>query len=192
MSNLRYDPYVKKYITKDEYVQFNLGGLPNVSMLEEQWEKLEPLIGYDSEADTRKHIARVNELLNNAAIELLKRANQHDLSKLSGTEKAYFDAFTPKLKRTTYGTHEYKAMLEQLQFALGLHYEANSHHPEHYENGIDGMDLFDVVEMFFDWKAASERHEDGCIMKSIDINEKRFKMSSQLAQIFRNTVKYTQ
>jgi hypothetical protein len=42
--------------------------------------------------------------------------------------------------------------------------------------------------MFCDWKAATMRHNDGDIRKSIEINKKRFKMSEDLAQIFRNTV----
>lgn len=189
MSNLRYDPYVKRYITKAQYIQENLGGLPNESMLEEQWEKLEELNGYDSESDSLRHIKRVNELLINAATELLRRAVNHDESKLVGTEKAYFDKYMPLLKNTTYGSDEYKAMLEELSFALDLHYKKNSHHPEHYKNGVDDMDLFDVIEMFFDWKAASERHAGGDIMKSIDISENRFNVSPQLAKIFRNTAK---
>lgn len=187
MSKLRYDPYVDHYVTKDQYIQESLGSLPNTSMLEELWEKLEPVNGYDSEADTLNHIRRVAELLMSAAQELLERAKRHDASKLKATEKAYFDMYTPRLANTTYGSSEYKTLLEELNFALDLHYKANSHHPEHYENGIDGMDLFDVMEMFFDWKAASERHADGDFSKSIEINEKRFKMSPQLAQIFRNT-----
>lgn len=191
MSKLRYDPYVKRYVTKDQYIQECLGGLPNASMLDEQWEKLEPVNGYDSEADTLNHIRRVAELLMSAAQELLERAKRHDQSKLSGTEKAYFDIHTPTLAKTTYGSEEYKKSLGELKFALNLHYEKNSHHPEFYATGIDGMDLFDIIEMFLDWKAASERHNDGDIMKSIDINQKRFNMSKQLAQIFKNTVKYT-
>jgi len=42
-------------------------------------------------------------------------------------------------------------------------------------------------EMFFDWKAATERHNDGNIFKSIKINQDRFKYSDQLADIFTNT-----
>lgn len=53
--------------------------------------------------------------------------------------------------------------------------------------GINGMDLFDVIEMFFDWKAATERMASGDIGKSIEINRTRFNMSPQLARIFRNT-----
>lgn len=57
------------------------------------------------------------------------------------------------------------------------------------EAGIAGMDLFDLVEMFFDWKAATERMANGNIHKSIEINRERFKMDPQVADIFSNTAK---
>ena len=144
-------------------------------------------MSYDSTNDTLLHIKRVNELLINAATELLKRATIHDNSKLQSPEKELFDEFTPKLKGCTYGSKEYKEYLDGLIIALDHHYANNSHHPEHYAKGINGMDLFDLVEMFFDWKAASERHADGDIYKSIEINEKRFDVNPQVSEIFRNT-----
>lgn len=142
---------------------------------------------YDSTKDTLLHIKRVSELLSLAAIELLTRGQEHDQTKLGSPEKELFDEYTPKLKDSTYGSDEYKANLKELEPALKHHYLNNSHHPEHYENGINGMDLFDLVEMFFDWKAAGERHADGNMEKSIEINKDRFKMSDQLVDIFRNT-----
>ena len=142
---------------------------------------------YDSKSDTLEHIRRVSQLLNNASIELLKRANIHDDSKLLTPEKELFDEMTPLLAKLEYGSTEYLQSLDKLKMALNHHYENNSHHPEHYPNGVDDMDLFDIVEMFFDWWAATERHNNGDLRKSIDMNETRFKMSSQLAQIFRNT-----
>lgn len=42
--------------------------------------------------------------------------------------------------------------------------------------------------MFIDWKAATERHADGDIIKSIEINKNRFKISDQLIKILLNTV----
>lgn len=146
-------------------------------------------MNYDSKADTLEHIKRVSELLGQGAIELVRRGNIHDTSKLNSPEKELFDKYTPMLKDTTYGSEEYKGYLKELKVALDHHYKNNSHHPEHYENGVNDMDLFDLFEMLMDWKAATERHEDGDIMKSIDINEKRFEISPQLSQIFRNTVK---
>lgn len=145
---------------------------------------------YDSEKDTLKHIKRVNELLGFSAKELIIRGSVHDDSKLESPEKELFDEYTPKLRDCTYGSDQYKEYLKELKVALDHHYENNSHHPEHYDEGIDGMNLFDVIEMFMDWKAATERHEDGDIYKSIAHNKERFGITEQLCNIFRNTANY--
>jgi len=145
---------------------------------------------YDSQADTLLHIKRVAELLGIVAAEMIHRGAIHDDSKLEDPEKTYFDMYTPLLKHSTYESEEYKGFRTQLKVALDHHYANNSHHPEHYENGIDGMNLFDVIELFMDWKAAGERHADGNIYKSIEINKDRFKMSDQLVNIFNNTAKF--
>jgi len=142
---------------------------------------------YDSREDTEKHIARVNELAEIFSEKFKKQTEKHDSSKLTPQEKPFFDSETPKLKNLTYNTPEYKESLKTLGKALDNHYKLNSHHPEHYKNGIDDMNLFDVVEMFLDWKAAGERHNDGNIYDSIDKNKDRFKMSKQLENIFKNT-----
>lgn len=142
---------------------------------------------YDSAVDTLKHIKRVNQLLTQAAAELIRRANCHDNSKLESPEKELFDEYTPKLAKCTYGSDEYKQFLKDLKVGLDHHYKHNSHHPEHYRKGVNDFDLFDLIEMLFDWKAATERHNDGSITKSIDINKDRFKISDQICDIFRNT-----
>lgn len=145
---------------------------------------------YDSTSDTLFHIKRVSQLLTLAAIELIHRSHVHDNSKLRSPEKEIFDEFTPKLKGSTYGSDEYKGFLAGMKVALDHHYANNSHHPEYYHAGVNGMNLFDLMEMFLDWQAATERHEDGDIMKSIRINQERFELSDQLAAIFRNTAQY--
>ncbi len=141
----------------------------------------------DMRAETLLHIKRVAELLTGAAIELIRRSNVHDESKLHAPEKELFDVYTPKLKESVNGSDAYKQLLAELKVAIDHHYANNSHHPEYYANGVDDFDLFDLVEMFFDWKAASERHETGNILKSIDINRERFGICEQLCNIFRNT-----
>lgn len=50
------------------------------------------------------------------------------------------------------------------------------------------MTLVDIVEMFFDWWASSERHKNGDIKESIEENKERFGLSDQLVKIFNNTV----
>jgi hypothetical protein len=174
---------------------------------------------YDSTQETLAHIRRVQSLLADVQANLTKRAIAHDTSKLEEPEKSGFDDVTGILKGLTYGSEEYKEQLRKLQPILGHHYAANSHHPEHYgtkecdlcfatvpldhndqcpqcRNGsftfrpnIGRMTLLDVVEMLCDWKAATERHADGSIAKSIEINRKRFDIPNQLAQILDNTRK---
>lgn len=144
---------------------------------------------YDSTVDTLLHIKRVNELLIRFSKDLLYRATFHDNSKLKEPEKSEFDRLTPKLRELEYGSEAYKASIQELERALTHHYQNNSHHPEHYDNGVNGMDLLDLIEMFFDWKAATERHKNGSIQKSIIHNSKRFKLSEQLVDIFNNTIR---
>jgi hypothetical protein len=49
------------------------------------------------------------------------------------------------------------------------------------------MTLLDLIEMLCDWKAASERHNDGDIMRSIIVNKERFAISDQLTGILERT-----
>lgn len=139
--------------------------------------------------DTFRHIEKVRNYLQRFIKNLLDRGERHDQTKLSSPEVELFTEYTPKLAGLTYGTDEYNKCLQLIKPALDHHYANNSHHPEHYKQGIDDMDLLDLVEMLADWKAASERHNDGNILKSIEINGKRFEMSPQLIRIFENTAK---
>lgn len=193
---------------------------------------------YDSWSDTRRHIARVQDLMDIAGSKLFKRALAHDESKLQSPEKDVFDRVTPRLKGLTYGSDEYKASLAEMAPALNHHYFVNDHHPEYWApwtrpaldegepvEGLDGklvegpdggmwrvfpsspfgewafdagdvasgaaigrMSLIALLEMLCDWKAASERHDTGDILRSLDINKERFGISDQLDSILRNTV----
>ncbi len=143
-------------------------------------------------AVTWTHIDLVMRLLSSAQIELMRRQFTHDRSKLAPPEVSVFTEYTPKLRGSTYGSEEYKAMLAEMQPALDHHYAHNRHHPEFFENGIEGMNLFDLIEMFIDWNAAVKRHADGDIYKSIELNTDRFGLSNQLVQIFINTIPWIQ
>jgi len=145
-------------------------------------------MNYDSRKETKEHIQAVDSLVQVLCSELLERGKNHDATKLLEPEKSVFDEFTPKLKDSTYGSDEYKGYLAEMQVALEHHYGNNRHHPEHFANGIQGMNLIDLCEMIADWKVATQRHTDGDILKSIDINQKRFGYSDELKQILINTV----
>jgi hypothetical protein len=142
---------------------------------------------YDSTADTLKHSQRVGELMAAVMKQLLDRSMRHDRSKTEEPELAVFNEYTPKLKTSTYGSEEYKGFLEGMGEGLKHHYAANRHHPEHFTNGVDGMTLVDLVEMLADWKAATGRHADGDLLRSLGIQKDRFGISPQLLQILANT-----
>lgn len=139
--------------------------------------------------DTMRHIERVRNLLNSIAVDLLRRGEKHDQSKLQEPEASAFAEMTEKLAATTYGSEEYFKNKKIIDGAIQHHYANNRHHPEHHKDGVNDMDLIDCMEMMCDWKAASERHNDGNIKKSIEHNADRFGMSPQLVTIFENTAK---
>jgi hypothetical protein len=141
---------------------------------------------YDCTADVLEHKRKVTRYLNDFVIDLAYRAMNHDNSKLESPEKEGFDQWTPELKARTFGTEYYKQALEGMGEFLQHHYRANSHHPEHYENGVDGMDLQDLVEMFCDWRAAAEGKG---VALDLDYAAKRFNLSPQLVSVFRNTLR---
>ncbi len=141
----------------------------------------------DVEKETHKHIHQVAFFIDRVCLILKDRALQHDQTKLNPPELEIFQIYTEKLKGTTYGSDEYKQYLEEMKPALDHHYGCNRHHPEHFDGGIKEMNLFDIMEMFCDWFAATQRHADGDIMKSIEINKRRFGYGSLLESILVNT-----
>lgn len=141
-----------------------------------------------AEIVTKKHINRIQELMNMASDKIKHRGEIHDASKFSPEELGPLQDMQDLVEKegnAPYGSEEYNRRLAILQPMLKHHYENNSHHPEHYANGVDGMCLFDLIEMFFDWKAASERGEESEI--NISASVKRFNISPQLENILRNT-----
>jgi len=146
----------------------------------------------ESKFETLEHIDRVRHFIDRFVLALLERGERHDRTKLEEPEAEAF-ARSAGLRKMSYGNPEYvKQCKEQLGEALDHHYAHCRHHPEHHETGIDGMNLVDLVEMFLDWRAATERHEDGNIFKSIEINKGRFEISEQLCEILRNTAQMMQ
>lgn len=142
---------------------------------------------YDSRPETIKHAKRVRVLMLRAITELEWRSQVHDQSKLEPPELEVFNEYTPKLKTSTYGSDEYKGFLKAMGEGLAHHYAHNRHHPEHFDDGINDMTLVDLLEMLADWKAATERHDDGSLVRSLEIQRDRFGISEQLARILANT-----
>lgn len=142
----------------------------------------------DSRPETLIHIRQVQRNINKIIRELTRRADNHDSSKLESPQIEYFDEATERLKHIEYGSKEYIENLKSIQPALDDHYSKSRHHPQHFKLGINDMNLIDIVEMFADWLASTERNANGNIRKSIEFNGKRFGISKQLVKIFENTI----
>lgn len=167
--------------------------------------------------ETLKHIHEVSDNINKLISKLNDRRKSHDASKLETPECDGFAKVSSKLKGLTYGSNEYNDQLKEMKPFLSHHYANNRHHPEYHSSnkcpcclrittkvgtctscdlgveldpyGIYDMNLIDICEMLMDWVAATKRHADGDILKSIEINQRRFGYTNELKQIFINTVK---
>lgn len=193
---LRGDPQVPRYILNQEAGAY-LDGYTSkcLEMYGENWKTCE----FDqreltddellTNAETMRHILSVRALLAEAARELLERGDSHDESKLRDPEVSVFAEYTEILEGLVYGSDEYKATLAQMKPALDHHYAHNSHHPEHFgDEGIAGMNLFDLLEMLLDWKASTLRHADSDLNESLKINTKRFDMPEPIVRLLDNTI----
>lgn len=143
----------------------------------------------DSRHDMLEHISKVQVRIAEVQANLDDRAALHDRSKLEEPEKSGYDQLITQLADVEYGTLPYLLALKEAKDTIAHHYAHNTHHPEHYPNGIAGMSLLDVIEMLCDWKAASERTKQGSIAASLAHNKERFGISDQLASILENTVR---
>lgn len=135
------------------------------------------------EHDIWMHIGKVRANIQHFTDELEHRGQIHDHSKLLPPEREIFQKVTPLLHSLEFGSQEYQDALASMGMALDHHYQVNSHHAEHFSNGIDGMDLTDLTEMVCDWVAAA----DGKPINWEYVVE-RFHISPQLESILRNTV----
>ena len=145
---------------------------------------------YDSIPDTNKHIDEVRKLLHQVQTDLASRFLKHDASKLKEPELSVFNEYTPKLRDSTYGSDEYKQFLVGMGEGLTHHYQVNDHHPEHFSGGIEDMNLVQLIEMLADWKAATLRHADGDLARSIEQNAERFGYDDKMKKLLYNTATY--
>jgi len=136
-----------------------------------------------------EHVLNIQRFLGIIIAELEKRGEEHDVSKTLPPEFEYFLENIPALNCAAYGTEEYRQILKGMRPAIEHHNKSNRHHPEYFDNGVNGMNLVDLIEMVCDWKAASLRGSGGDINKSVMLCSERFGISPQLTQIILNTVK---
>ncbi|MBA3825026.1 MAG: hypothetical protein H0X24_14160 [Ktedonobacterales bacterium] len=134
------------------------------------------------------HKRLVAAFMNGVIADLIWRSATHDDSKFDPAE---FDAYAdnlPNFDKATYGTEEYRAALARIKPAIAHHYQANRHHPEHFSDGINGMNLLDVLEMVCDWMAAAQCNPGGTL--NLEQQRERFGIDPQLFAIIQHTVEY--
>lgn len=156
---------------------------------------------YNSQMDTirnntfryigARHLVSTKVAMQCIVCDLFGRAVIHDNSKFSPEEYEIYEQTFPELNKYGFGTEQFKAAVEKLGPALQHHLVVNRHHPEYHKNGINDMNLLDIVEMTCDWLAASSRSKTG-IDKGLEVNKERFKIGDQLFVIIKNTVEYLQ
>lgn len=140
--------------------------------------------------ETLKHVRRVGNLVLDVVDRLQRRAMRHDDSKFSEQEFPAFAEETPKLRELTYNSPDYHAATARLGPALEHHYVNNDHHPQFHPDGIAGMDLIQLLEMLCDWKAATERHANGNLRRSIAENAVRFGYNGEVARLLLLTAEH--
>ena len=98
------------------------------------------------------------------------------------------DEFVPmarnvgEMKKWEYGSNGYKKALKKVGPALDLHYSRNSHHPEHNKDPqfgtytVSDMNLWDIVEMYCDWKAAIRNNPNGSMRQSLRVARSKYFM----------------
>ena len=136
--------------------------------------------------DTLRHCEKVRNVINEVIRELMERGENHDQEKMRHPELEQF-VVADKLDSIPYDSPEYEQSKLKLKSALEHHYSRYRHHPEHFPDGINDMNLIDIIEVFCDWKAATYRNKNGNLLKSIESNRTRFRMDDQLVKIFKNT-----
>lgn len=136
--------------------------------------------------DLNAHIRLQQKFTAEMVSKINEDSESHDASKLIEPEYSFYMKLNKALKPIKYGSPEYKDIMQHPM--VSHHQKNNSHHPEYYDNGVNGMNLIDVVNMLADWKAASMR-SDTPFIEGLKKNKERFGIDNQLYDILENTVK---
>jgi len=119
---------------------------------------------------------------------LVNRGDLHDIDKF---EEAMFEDFylnIPKFTNVSFGEIEWENAMESIK-TMNNHYAVSPHHIQHYPNGINGVNLIDLLEMIVDWKSANNAYGDVKLSEALIIQKKRFGIDDQLYKIIVNTAK---
>lgn len=120
--------------------------------------------------ETQGHKRDVFENIRAIAERAMEVALQHDESKYMGEELPLLATKQP----------------EDHDKAMEHHYKLNRHHPEHFPNGISGMCLVDLIEMYSDWLSDAEE-EGKDFLQVLEEKQSKYQFSNDLKNILHNT-----
>lgn len=138
------------------------------------------------------HRYYVGYFLSRVIEELTRRAVLHDVSKYSDSE---FQGFIQSAYYVLgpWGKENIPdEVRKRLRESMTKHHEANDHHPEHFQCGMEDMDLIQLLEMAIDWKSAMIRHGNFDIEENVRVGQTRFGYPDFFAKILVNTLKRIQ
>jgi hypothetical protein len=138
--------------------------------------------------DAILHVSEVQENLEIVASILKQKGFAHDRTKFHELEFEAFVSTRDRFKKANYGSPEYQALVEEIKPAVDHHYQNNRHHTGFHENGIDDMNLIDIIEMICDWKAAERRSPDKKLKDTLEYAKNKYKIDTQLFKIIENTL----
>lgn len=141
----------------------------------------------ETEEYIKGHISRVRRHINTFIQLLIRRAENHDKSKLEEPELSWWKEMD-KEPRYPYGSEEYKQKIKRWNKVFKHHYQYNRHHPEYYEYGVSEMTLIDIVEMMCDWLGYKDTTTVTEALKVCDEQMARYDISEELRQIIFNTL----
>ena len=130
------------------------------------------------------HVSSIRTNLAKISSELTWRASVHDGSKLDDEQLDRYIARHQEIHPLPYVSPERDEVEAKYEDLIEAHHNEYRHHPEHFEHGIDDMNLVDVIEMLCDWAAAGADIE-----KSLKLNSKKYCISPQLMTLLKNTIK---
>lgn len=135
---------------------------------------------------TLEHINRVKAKMEFFASVLATRGANHDSSKLKEPEYSGWLAMD-KEPRYPYGSRKYYDKMFRYKEVLEHHYSINSHHPEHFEDPSNQMDLIDLIEMLCDWFSYSNDISWLEGYNTINSQCARFKLNDTIKHLLLNT-----
>lgn len=194
-------PFGKSYtkVVKSKYLLIDIKMSETPKQI---YSKLNECSYKDAHFDTWIHKYLVNKLLLDIIRDLQTRALEHDNSKLTNpVEVDGYGRVGPLLTISQSGSPEFEAHKKEMQPAIDAHMQSlgardgtcdceNRHHVESHANGLQDMNLIDLLEMLADWKAAGARQESSSIEKSIEMMCKRYNASEEMVRLLRNTAEY--